>query len=304
MALVSTRSHLLKTRVDRFRRVLRGVEQGDVRALHRARVASRRLRELLPVLQLDHDVAAKLTRRLRRVTTRLGAVRELDVLLHLIDELHVSRRDRSAALGRVGIAVAKARDDARKRLSDRLPIKEMWKLAAKLGGAADDLAGAEASAPGRAARSWRWAIDARIAGRASRLTTAIHHAGAVYLPERLHEVRLGVKKLRYALELSSEVSGWKREAELREFKRAQGVLGRMHDLQILIERVRQVQASLAPPSVTVWHELDTLVVSLEDECRRLHGRYMRARDTLCAMADTLSVRALVPAPGHTTRRAG
>ena len=38
----------------------------------RARVASRRLRELLPVLQLDGDARRKLGRRLRKVTARLG----------------------------------------------------------------------------------------------------------------------------------------------------------------------------------------------------------------------------------------
>ena len=54
------RHELLKASVSiAFTRVLTGVEQGDVRALHRARVASRRLRELLPVLQLDHDVGAQ-----------------------------------------------------------------------------------------------------------------------------------------------------------------------------------------------------------------------------------------------------
>ena len=99
---VIRRSELLKARLDRFSRVLQGVENGDITALHRARVASRRLRELLPVLQLDYDVAVKLNRRLRRVTARLGTVRELDVLLLLIDELHVSRRVRLSAKGRVG----------------------------------------------------------------------------------------------------------------------------------------------------------------------------------------------------------
>src|SRR6476661_5046661 len=94
------RSELLKKRVDPFTRVLAAVEQGDVRALHRARVASRRLRELLPMLQLQPSRARKLSRRLRKVTMRLGAVRELDVLLLLIDELHLSRPARSAGLSR------------------------------------------------------------------------------------------------------------------------------------------------------------------------------------------------------------
>ena len=167
MPVSSTRSELLKKRLDQFTRVLNAVEQGDVRALHRARVASRRLRELLPMLQLDADKARKLGRRLKKVTTRLGTVRELDVLLLLVDELHVSRRSRSSALGRVGISVAKDRDDARKRLSTRLPIAGMRRLGAEA------RSRRRAAAPRRSARRrgrrrahWRLAVDAQVAARA------------------------------------------------------------------------------------------------------------------------------------------
>ena len=50
MPVSTTRSELLKKRVDQFKRVLHAVEEGDVRALHQARVTSRRMRELLPML--------------------------------------------------------------------------------------------------------------------------------------------------------------------------------------------------------------------------------------------------------------
>jgi CHAD domain-containing protein len=131
-------------------------------------------------------------------------------------------------------------------------------------------------------------------------------AGAVYLPERLHTVRIAVKKLRYAFELATDLAGEKAGAELRVLKRAQDGLGRMHDLQMLIERVRQVQAALTPPNLTVWRDLDALGLTLEDDCRVLHARYMRQRDDIAAIADTLSARPqTIAAPrAQTTRRAG
>jgi hypothetical protein len=49
--------------------------------------------------------------------------------------------------------------------------------------------------------------------------------------------------------------------------------------------------------------LDALVTSLEDDCRRLHARYMRSRDQLAAIADSLAAppqRGLAPR----ARRAG
>ena len=303
MSVSTTRSELLKKRVDRFTRVLHAVEQGDVRGLHKARVASRRLRELIPMLQLESGAARKLGRRLRKVTTRLGTVRELDVLLLLIDELHVSGR-RGSGLGRVGVAVSKARDVARKRLFAHLPIAEMSRLARKLDRIAANLQHAERASSKTSVRTWRWAIDARVASRASRLSAAMADAGALYLPERLHAVRIAVKKLRYAVELSAEAASETAGADLRVLKRGQELLGRMHDLQVLIDRVRQTQASLTPPSVTVWRDLDALMASLEDDCRRLHARYMRTRNALGAVADRRSEQPHLPTTRAQTRRAG
>jgi CHAD domain-containing protein len=299
-----TRSELLKKRLDALTRVLKSVEQGDVRALHRARVASRRLREVVPMLQLDSAASRKLARRLRKVTVRLGTVRELDVLLLSIDELHVSRRARGAALGRVGVTVSTDRDRARKRLAVQMPTAAIWRLARKLDRIVGDLQVTEAAAARGAAKGWRWAVEARVSRRATRVADAIHDAGAVYLPERLHVVRVALKKLRYALELANEVSGARGDGDARTLKRAQDLLGRMHDLQILTDRVRQEQTSLAPPSLSEWRDLDALIVSLEDDCRRLHARYMRMRDDLVAIAGHLNARPHVVPQRAAARRAG
>jgi CHAD domain-containing protein len=289
---VTRRSELLKIRLDRFSRVLHGMEKGDISALHRARVASRHLRELLPVLQLEHRTANKLNRRLRRVTERLGTVRELDVLLLLIDELHISRRVRTGPIARVGVAISKSRDDARKRLFHHLPVDALRRIARKLDRLVDQMAKQEESARAQPSRradtaksGWRWAIEARLAKRGSRLRAAVDEAGAMYLPERLHEVRLAIKKMRYAVELAGDASGARRAPDLRALRRGQEILGRMHDLQMLIDRVRDVQAALTPPSLGVWRDLDAVVESLDEDCRRLHARYMRARAALLSVAD-------------------
>src|SRR5437762_9095228 len=303
MPYAITRSELLKRRLDRFSRVLDGLESGEVRALHRARVASRRLRELVPMLQLDRTLSKKLSRRLRKVTTRLGVVRELDVLLMLIDELHVSRRDHSTALGRVGVAVSKDRDQARRKLFAHLPMTELRRLGGKIARTAAALQHLEASSSKSAARSWKWALETRVARRAANLATDMQDAGALYLPERLHAVRIALKKLRYAAELSNEVAGRRTDGDIRTLKRGQDLLGRMHDLQVLIDRVRQLQASLTPPSVAVWRDLDALMQMLEDDCRRLHARYMRLRDDIADIAARFGAEH-APARPNAARRAG
>jgi CHAD domain-containing protein len=271
-------SRLLRTHLDRVGRALRGVERGEVQAVHRARVASRRLRELIPLLQIDRAVTRKFVRRMRRVTSRLGTVRELDVLLALIEDLHPGLRLQTPAdvLGSVATSVARERDRAREHLLNRVRVAEMRRVARKLRSAS------------READRRPWAVEARIARRATVLGDAMRAAGAVYLAERLHAVRIAAKRLRYTLELANELAGSRKGSDVRTLRRAQDALGRLHDLQVLIDRVRQAQATLAPPSVTVWRTLDNLVSRLDNECRRLHARYMRLRPELDALVDRLA----------------
>jgi CHAD domain-containing protein len=276
----SRRYDLLNTRLERFTRMLHGFAEGDVRALHRTRVASRRLREILPVLELDPDVARRLGKRLRKVTERLGVVRELDVLTLLIEELHDSDKYDSATLARLATAVAEARSRARDRLFAKLSTGELRRIATKLGRVAGDLRDHR-----KASRGWQWAVEARLTHRATVLKHALIEAGALYLPERLHAVRIAVKKLRYALEVAADATGVAAAGDLRTLKRGQEILGRLHDVQILIDRVRQIQASMEPPDVSKWRNIDVLIMALENDCRRLHARFMRHQATVRAVCD-------------------
>jgi CHAD domain-containing protein len=167
----------------------------------------------------------------------------------------------------------------------------MRRLADRLGRAVDALEADRGTRAERAdAHAWRWAVDARITHRAARLLNAMADAGAVYLPERLHTVRIALKKFRYAAELAAAIHGASATPNLRALKRAQDLLGRMHDLQVLIERARQVQASLTPLTLTAWRDLDALVGWLENECRRLHARYVRDSAPLARVAERLGAK--------------
>jgi hypothetical protein len=63
-------------------------------------------------------------------------------------------------------------------------------------------------------------------------------------------------------------------------KRAQDLLGRIHDLEVLIARTRAIQGSSNAPTLRVSADMDLLVRRLETECRRLHGRYIAMRAPL------------------------
>ena len=273
------RYDLLHRRLEGFTRALHGLDGGDVSAVHHSRVASRRLREILPVLQIESRVAHRLGRRLRKVTQRLGTVRELDVLSLLIDELAASGRYDLSAIRRVGASVSRDRKRARGRLLDKLPLEELHRISGKLGRAAEDLKMQKPS------REWRWAIEARLTHRALAVKTALAEAGSLYLPERLHLVRIAIKKLRYACEVAVEAGVSNRKGELRSLKRSQDILGRLHDTQVLVDRVRRVQASLVTSDGLMSRKLDMLIAGLENDCRLLHGRFMHQRAALLAVCD-------------------
>lgn len=85
------------------------------------------------------------------------------------------------------------------------------------------------------------------------------------------EVRIALKKLRYAVEFLADVRGRRAMADVATLKSAQDVLGDLHDLEVLIEWTRDLQASLSPPNLKAWRQLGSLVDALEDDCRRLHA---------------------------------
>ncbi len=58
-------------------------------------------------------------------------------------------------------------------------------------------------------------------------------------------------------------------------KTEQDLLGRIHDLEILIDRARGVQSKLSPRDRIGMAELNKLIRVLEDECREGHAVYMR-----------------------------
>jgi CHAD domain-containing protein len=299
------RSSLFQQRLDAFTRRLGLIHEGDLQAVHSTRVASRRLRELLPILELDADTTRNLGRRLRHVTRRLGVVRELDVLTLMLQELDGNRRYSSTALNEVGAAVADTRTTARQRLARILPLAKMERLASRLERAARHLGQDDENVHRRRApgleQSWLWALEARVARRATGVRSAIEDAGGVYVPQRLHDVRIALKKLRYGAELLAEARCQRATADLAAFKKAQDVLGRLHDLEALAERGRDVQMSLSPPDLTAWRELGSFVHAAEDDCRPLHARYMHDRIKLLAIADRMG--AAKPHAAPVTREA-
>ena len=285
-------SILLTRQARALHRYLPAAIAGDDTGVHRARVASRRLRESVPVLAADLKHSGKARRKIRRLTRALGTVRELDVSLLLLDELSAAEELSRAALQDVRLHVVEERDRRRQTMLARLADVKADKLERRLQSVTEalDLDGSE---------KWRQALGTRLVKRAKRLVLAVEMAGQLYAPERLHEVRLATKKLRYGLELAADSGIAAARPLVRSLQRAQEMLGRLNDLQVLQTHVRAVQA--APVGRAVPHQgLDAIAGRIEEECRRLHGRYVAQSEGLRALAETVPSQ-IVPRLARRTR---
>jgi CHAD domain-containing protein len=284
---------LIRQRLRALDRNLPAAAKGNVEALHQARVASRRMREALPLVSTGSR-GRRLQRQIRKITQALGPVRDLDVALQILDEIEEGGETSRSALGRLRQAVSRERASLYSEMKRRLDDFDLERLRKRALNAARRAADEGTRRdPKRLARAYQ-----RAANRAERLRAAIESATGIYLPDRLHDVRIAVKKLRYAMELARELGGTRvarrpsgpnssraAAGRIRTLKNTQDLLGRMRDLEILIARTRAVQGAPGAPPLKMSGELDRLVRRLENECRQLHGHYMSSRHSLLSICD-------------------
>ena len=269
---IASRHDALKAHVDAARK-------GDVTGVHQARVATRRLREVVPVLGAGLRGVRRgwLRRRLRDLTRALGGVRELDVLLAMIADLPLT-----------GSAAGRLRDAWSAQVAGRrrAPVRALRKVLdpAALAPLHERLDALEAAREASPDSRWRKALARQLAVRADTLRDRIERSGALYHPEALHEVRIATKQLRYALELTDETGIARVKATIRTLKSAQDALGRLHDLDVLLASLQAwVEEASSEDLQPVAAEV---AAAIEHEARLLHARYLRTRQALVRVTDT------------------
>ena len=102
--------------------------------------------------------------------------------------------------------------------------------------------------------------------------------GGVLFPNRLHGARVSVKKLRYAMEIATATGRIDFEHDLRQVRKAQELLGGMHDHDVLAASLRTARLGA-----------QRLLPLIELERRRLHTRYLRRRAALLKISGRAAV---------------
>jgi CHAD domain-containing protein len=259
-APASLAAHQIQILLSQFTRVRDGIPD----AVHQARVSTRRLRELLPLVASETGQSLTHVRKLVRAAGRaLGVVRELDTLMTLGEQLMQAYPVGASALAACRVELGAERERAARGLVKRLDRLDLESLEQEIQ--------VRRFARWREAGNWRELITGRIGARAAKLERAIEHASGVYFPNRLHRVRIHLKKLRYAVEVAEQVSLWRPSHFRRDAGRLQDLLGDIHDRQVLLERIGFAQND---PGLRATIRADILM---------RHAEYLRRRDRLLAM---------------------
>jgi CHAD domain-containing protein len=258
------------------------VRTGDAHAVHRMRVATRRLRSVLATYRplLDRTRTDPVRAELRWLADALGGVRDNDVLEARLQEALAELppdlvSDTVAA--RIDEEMAARRREARGKLLDALDDRRYVRLLDSL----EELAG-DPPRSGRAARPATTELS-RLAARAVRrvqlsasaaagapgavdVVAAVDGPGAAPgLSELLHVVRKDAKRARYAAEAAEPVAGKKATRLARRMRAVQDVLGEHHDSVVARTRLRDM-AEAARQSGE-----DTFTFGVLHEAERVRG---------------------------------
>ncbi|MET7418548.1 CYTH and CHAD domain-containing protein [Dactylosporangium sp. NPDC005555] len=224
------------------------VRAGDAEAVHKARVATRRLRSTLrsfaPLLDASEGDLDRLHDEIKWLTGLLGEVRDGDVMASRLSDL-LAAEPPELVIGpvptRIASLLAARTEDARRRLVAGLDSQRYITLLNDL-----DALVTAAGAAGRVAKRDLRRLAHRAVRRADRrLATAVGTpetttaAGAgPDRDERLHAARKAYKRARYAAELATPVAGRPAAKLADRITDLQDVLGAHQDANVTADLLR------------------------------------------------------------------
>ena len=245
-----------------------------VEALHDFRVASRRLRAFVDVFGplLDPEIAIRAKRPLRKVTRAVRELRDWDVQTALLAERlgRATVEIEKIALEELLAAVAKRRKREARLTHRRLRKVNLdevhFSVCATLGATVTRL-----PAPGPATLQFLWELLEPFA-RATAVNRppddGLEHA------EWMHEFRIRLKKLRYALELFEPAFGTAFGALYAPVEGLQELLGQHHDLVVLSDLVDHHRRVLEQENrATLARTFEALQARLAEEREALVIRF-------------------------------
>jgi CHAD domain-containing protein len=270
MTTRSTPATLLSRQASALRTQLGGVFDGDIEAVHQARVATRRIREVLAIVPLPSDRGGQeedLAAGCASIGRALGRVRDTDVQIGLIKELEAHTPQAAPSL----VLVRQDYDaDRLKKMRRLIKTLERLDVDALLGAICHQHAAIRARVT---SAGWRMQLRRQLMERADAALDQIGHATGVYFPKRAHSARIAIKRLRYAAEIMEAAGEPRLAPALKSLSKAQSILGDLHDRQELADRLSRYQKrdGVKDDHVKVTRQV------LSGEVHALHAKYLARR---------------------------
>jgi len=247
----------------------------DMDAVHDMRVASRRTREALSLFARCYPASSfeRWELVVRRVTKTLGRVRDADVFL---EEFRLLVPDARTEAERVALAwLIGAREASRDALVKRMrrelgrmdvtgmrdPFKRWARRPRGLPGIHEPVSALAADA-----------VSARITALYAHLPAACDEANSL----AQHAMRIDAKKLRYCVETFAPCYGPEFDTLYPVLKAFQDELGEIHDRDVFVEAVREVERDCSAAGAGVVDEgLEAVVADLLAERAARFKRFSR-----------------------------
>jgi CHAD domain-containing protein len=259
-------------------------QSDEAEPLHQLRVATRRLRASIELFStVIYAAQLKIFRRdLPWLGSQAGAVRECDVTSELI----ATRADRidldlKPAVLPIIAALDRRRKSESAKLCELLESKRYRSMLAKLSRPAIKKAGADRRLGIVAAQLIRPATRG-----ASRFGEKIADDAPALV---FHKLRVRIKRLRYELEMVSQLGAKRHKKTLRRLEALQELLGLYNDVTVASSwLVSYAEASAAPPrTILAAGALIQSLASREKKLRRQAMKAWRRFERSDAMRDTL-----------------
>jgi CHAD domain-containing protein len=244
LLLANHLSALVEQRLAQLRESLKASRrERSVEAVHDLRVASRRLRAFGVTFDsvLGNKLRSRLEKDLKRVTNVVGALRDLDVQVGLLEEHVAGSPDEleRAALEHLLEQLEGPRAAVAAKAERRLRELDMSELSRRVRRAARRVMAELLSVEGQ--RDYARTLLERLVADASEQVPPEH---GIEDPERLHRLRIDCKEIRYALELLEPVLSANFQSLRERATMLQDLLGEYHDLTTLERLVAESGARL------------------------------------------------------------
>jgi CHAD domain-containing protein len=222
---------------------IEGIQKAeDIEFVHRARVASRRLRQALTVFAdcFAEDRVVFWRKETRRLGRGLGAARDKDVQIAWVSDVLARLEEQSCVLGVARVLVRCQRKRERRQpevlrqlrqLLDGHALHEMLKATKKLTSAGDGKQAVEAS-PLVFERA-----ECQIAERVGALRgyePCLARPGDL---QQHHAMRIAAKRLRYTMELFKPIYDGRLDRVIEVIKHVQSLLGDAHDCDVWVAQL-------------------------------------------------------------------